>query len=160
MYVLMDVVLIFRVMSFLLDFVGCGGDMSNFDQGVELAIRNWNETGEKWVPLVFYYNNTQRRRDIPIGMYNESSDTVDVREYTVSTVQVNSSIPLLSLEICDVRYLRPEKVQFRWLATSRSRISKPAPSDVWTLDNVTIQYIVNGNNFILLEDTFDSLELK
>lgn len=147
-------------MKFLLEFLNSGkcDPPSGADKGVELAFRNWEGDGY-WIPISFYYRNSSRRLRIAVGRSDNNFMSVMIRGYEVHTTNIPGPT-FVSLEICDPVLLDHSHVQFRWLETARHNREMPTPVDVWLLDNVSIEYVNGNTTTVLLQDTFDSLELK
>ena len=130
----------FTVTTFQLEFLSrneCNKPESR-DEGVELAVGNWEKDGY-WIPLRYYYPNTIHQKKIKIGEFSCCSDeeSLSLRGFDVPAKRVNET-KNVSLEICNQEYLKHGYIQFRWLQTSTNNASKDPPVDVWALDNVTI----------------------
>ncbi len=147
------------VINFLLAFLDdatCDSPASA-DKGVELSIGNGDGNGY-WIPVAYYYQSLRRRPEIEIGTF-KSDTSVIIRGFTVAATKIDGSLSA-SLEICGPELLAHSHIQLRWLETSRHPVRSPPPVDVWTLDNVTIEYINGSSINTLLHDTFDSQILK
>ena len=151
-----------RILSFTIKFLNilsCDSPDSA-DEGVELAIRNWDEKGN-WVPVSFFYVDPKRREEILLGSFSNhtsATTTVHIRGYDVPTDHFTRKA--VKLEICDPSYLKHKMVQFRWLQTSIYSSSNILPVDVWKLDNVTVKFVNGSIEHIILKETFDSEPLK
>ena len=96
--------------------------------------------------------------EIEIGPSDNNFTSVIIRGHEIYTTNITGSISV-ALEICDPMLLGHSHVQFRWLETVRHNKRMP-PVDVWLLDNVYIEYVNGNTTRALLQETFDSLELK
>ena len=152
-----------RTVSFLVLFVnetqreGCN-TITSFNEGVEFGIRLAEE--EEWIPLaVIYRNNGPPADNITLG----NMPNLIIRDYFVSpqnTIESSVSDPIVnfSLTLCEFR--DPSFFQFRWLQTSRLR-PRLQLLDLWSLDEVHISYTrEDGEEEVLLSDSFDQEELK
>lgn len=111
--------------------------------------------------MSFIYRNTRLSPDDNI--YIGERDNLTIRGYQVqvddrgndtTTMSVN-----VSVQVCDFDAV-PESIQFRWLQTARIS-GDDRPRDVWRLDDVLISYEdVETGTIILLNDSFDGMELK
>ena len=149
---------IHRVITFQLEFLntnGCDKPESR-DEGVELAVGNWEQDGH-WIPLGYYYSGNKNRSKIKIGDFSSNSDEefLSLRGFDVPVKSINET-KNVSLEICNQEYLKHGYIQFRWLQTSTNRVTNEPPVDVWALDNVTIRLVSNESSEILLMDNFDN----
>ena len=131
------------------------------DEGVELAVRDLRR---QWTPVAYYYSNitSDRRKQILIGNFQDGSMMlVNIRGYAVPTTTIleSHSTVFVSLEICDPELLEQKQVQFRWLETARYENSRVLP-DVWVLDDVFIEYVSGNIRIPLVQDNFNSSNLK
>ena len=134
-------------------------DLPNvFDEGVEVAVGNWNYDG-RWIPLAFYAPNFNRSNfSINMGddVLNDTLNIVTIRGYEVP---VNTSGTFsVSLNVCDRDLFTRDDVQFRWLQTAYFN-NDDNVKDVWTLDNVkiTLHLSVNDTNgTVLFKDDFNN----
>ena len=122
---------------------------------------NWEKDGY-WIPLRYYYYDTQRQNKIKIGKFSSNSDEefLSLRGFDVPAKKIkdfngNKNVSV-SVEICNQKYLKHGHIQFRWLQTSTNKVTKDPPVDVWALDNVTIRLLSNESWKILLMDNFDN----
>lgn len=157
----MCIFIIHRIVSFTIEFLNCDSP-DKFDEGVEFAIR-WDGRGN-WVPLGYYHNsnNIQNRPDdIFIGSISHilETPTIHFRGYDVPISKFSDRITV-RLEICDSTNLKHNMIQFRWLQTTRFSSTKVVPVDVWTLDNVTVEFDNGSNKQVVLSETFDLGTLK
>ena len=153
-------------MSFTIDFLNtmyCDRPESA-DEGVELSMRNPNGNNI-WVPLRYYHDHWSgvRRNEIYLGPVANTSTgelNINIRGYDVP-IEIFTENNLM-IEICDSTYLKHKTIQFRWLQTLRFLMnrSRSVPVDVWSLDNIVIEYINGSLHKTLLNETFDSEQLK
>ena len=116
---------------------------------------NWEKDGY-WIPLRYYYSNTNPRKKIKIGDFSCCINTsLSLRGFDVPVKRINET-QNVSLEICNQEYLKYGYIQFRWLQTSTNRVNIDPPVDVWALDNVTIRLVSSESSEILLMDNFDN----
>ena len=156
----------FSELKFILNLIpGSCHTARRFDEGVVVAMGNWNNDGQ-WIPLMYYapvVDDDSKRstvsQDIRLGDL-DSGYINFIRGYSVPyTVQDVSNLVEKSLWICDQDLVRRDNVHFRWLQTTT--FSYPANNpinekDTWTLDDVSIILHFNEtHNHVLLEDDFD-----
>lgn len=138
-------------------------NIDNLDEGVEVAMGNWNNTGQ-WIPLAFYAPSPKRStKDINVGKVNLnetscSNGTINIRGYQVPLFLMGQQGPFhVSLNVCDKEFGNRDGLQFRWLQTTYFRQRK-RQRDVWTLDDVSVTVHVNNTyNQTILTDDFSSL---
>ena len=146
---------LFSELKFILNLIpGVCHSAKRFDEGVVVAMGNWNNDGQ-WIPLRYYAPDPRiSTQDISIGELN-SGNVNFIRGYSVPyTIQSVSNSIETSLWICDQDLVRRDNVQFRWLQTTLFYGMKP--KDTWTLDDVSIILHFNDSHSqILLEDDFN-----
>ena len=142
-------------MNFELFFPQDCNSASDFDEGVEFAFRLDSET--TWVPIVHLAPIITNGNSIPIG----DPDNLVVRGYAVESrvIPIGSSMPY-SVQLCGFSNIS-ESIQFRWLQTTFVSQFDNTFKNIAGLDNVQISYEPeDGVRIVLLEDSFDSEELK
>lgn len=153
----------YRNVSFLLLLGGgnnCSDTLNNFCEGIEFSLQ-MNSRGD-WIPLSFIYRNTSRLPPDD-NIYIGERDDLTIRGYQVQVDdRGNDAMTMsvkVSVQVCDFD-AAPESIQFRWLQTARIS-GNGKPRDVWRLDDVLISYEdVETETIILLNDSFDGIELK
>lgn len=129
--------------------------VARFDEGVIVAIGNWNNSGQ-WIPLKYYARTatSERRLDIKIGDI-ESGNITFLRGYPVPFIE-NVTVLNESIQICNEDILRRDGVQVRWLQTASIYTEENVFKDTWTLDDVSVILHLNETySEVLLEDNFD-----
>lgn len=150
-----------RNVSFQLIFLtnSCANSINDFNEGVEFSIR-LNTIGD-WIPLDLVYRQISNpNNEIYIG----ERDNLTLRGYQVDVEQImkNATLVIINISVCDFP-TSLEFVQFRWLQTSRlkGKNVNMDSRDVWSLDDVHICYEdVEGEGTVLLDDTFDGMQLE
>ena len=141
----------------------CEG-IDNLDEGVEVAMGNWENDGQ-WIPLAFYApNSTRSKKGISVGKTdlnetNCSNGTVNIRGYQVPLFLMGQQGPFpVSLSVCDKEFVSRDGLQFRWLQTAYfHQDSSLGQKDVWTLDDVSVTLHVNNTySQTVLTDNFNT----
>jgi len=131
----------------------CMDGIDTFDEGVEFAARRCSSPQE-WIPLQFLHTNTHTHDNAPHDI-GEPNTTVLIRGYEVETLKMKDKT-VVRVNISNID--PSDSIQFRWMQTSTFKSN--AIRDVWTLDNVTINFISGGNSMGLLHDGFDNGSVK
>ena len=128
--------------------------INEFNEGVEFSLR-LSSMPDEWIPLKFiYFRNGVNSSEIFIGDINNFI----LRGYEVKNVDADS---IVEITICLCGFNITDSVQFRWLQTSRFIKSDFIPRDLWILDDIIINFVIEELEEInLLKESFDSLELK
>ena len=135
-----------------------------FNEGVEFAIR-LSSAQMEWIPIVFIYPTAFRENlnVIPIG----TLDNLSLRGYHLEMDQAVLLQPgiqqVFNYTICGPQlpeFDGSDYIQFRWLQTDLS-ITNSNHRDVWSLDNVTIDFVnMEGMSCRMLDESFESNSLK
>ena len=136
--------------------------VDRFDEGVEFAFR-LSFAQMEWIPIVFIFPNRRVSNDIPIG----TPDNLSLRGYSLEmnqavrlqqSIQQKFKYTLCSPQLPD--FDDSDYIQFRWLQTS-SFDNNNNHRDVWSLDNVTIDFVnVEGMSCMMLDESFENNSLK
>ena len=128
-------------------------DIDVFSEGVEFSLRLLSET-EEWIPIRFIYNKVVNNvLGIKIGAPGED---FRLRGYKVEQSMVSDGWNKFEIQICN--FSLSDSLQFRWLQTS---LFKPGGiSDVWFMDNITINLVQPSSRNNLLVEEFNSGNLK
>ncbi len=113
------------------------------DEGIEVSLGNWDRDGT-WIPLAYYFTKPTNDRTIRIRDYDVPYDTF-------------TGVESFKISVCGDDYLR-DGLQIRWL--QQVFLYTGIKRDVVTLDNVSINLIVNETSISLLEDGFDQGNLR
>ena len=153
-------------MSFSLSFAittsGECNQIDRFDEGVELSIRLLSAQME-WIPIIYIYPNnfTVPSSPINIGLLYDTclrGYNLDMNQLRLLQVgdEQNFHVTLCATELSGIN---ADNVQFRWLQTSQF-ISSRQTRDVWSIDNIKINFVEMGNNNLILEELFENSLLK
>ena len=131
--------------------------IDHFDEGVEVAMGNWNNAGQ-WIPLAIYVPNFERSNfDNNMGeILNETFSIANIRGYQVPVY--TSETFSVSLNVCTEDLVERDNVQFRWLQTANFMSGK-GNRDVWTLDDVNITLhlsVKDAIGTVLFKDDFNN----
>ena len=138
--------------------------LDTFDEGVEFAFR-LSSAQMEWIPIAFIFPAMSRRSDnlIPIGTLGNLS----LRGYSLEMDQAvlleRGCQQKFNYTLCAPQL--PEfdgsgYIQFRWLQTD-SIYTSNNHRDVWSLDNVTIDFVnMEGMSCMMLDESFESNSLK
>ena len=128
-------------------------EIDEFSEGVEFSLRLLSEP-EEWIPIRFTYNTmSNRNKEIDIGAPGED---FRLRGYKVEQSMVSYGWNKFEIQICN--FSLSDSIQFRWLQTS---IFRPGGiSDVWFMDNITINLVQPSSRKNLLMEEFNSEKLK
>ena len=119
---------------------------------MEFSLRLLSEP-EEWIPIRFTYNSDTDRQAIYIGAPGED---FRLRGYKVEQSMVFDGWNKFEIQICN--FSLSDSIQFRWLQTS---ILNPGGiSDVWFMDNITINLVQPSSRSNLLVEEFNSGNLK
>ena len=156
-------------MSFSLFFPGGGNAedcdrVDHFDEGVEFAFR-LSSAQMEWIPIVFIFpeETSDYINRIPIGTHGN----LRLRGYSLEmdqAVQLQPGIQQkFNYTLCASQlpeFNGSDYIQFRWLQTT-SLITRNNHRDVWSIDNVTIDFInVEGMGCIMFDESFENNSLK
>ena len=123
-----------------------------FSEGVEFSLRLLSEP-EEWIPIRFIYNEAGREQAIEIGAPGEN---FTLRGYKTEQSKASDGWNKLEIQICN--FSLSDSLQLRWLQTS---LFKPGGiSDVWFMDNITINLVQPSSRNNLLVEEFNSGNLK
>ena len=155
-------------MSFSIFFPGqatdedCDG-LDNFDEGVEFSFR-LSSAQMEWIPVSFIFPTTNSGNNrITIGTFGNLS----LREYSLEMDQEvllrrNHALEF-SYTLCVPKlsqFIGFDYIQFRWLETTQFTYLNNSSKDVWSLDNVKIDFVnPKGLTCLLLDETFESSSL-
>ena len=153
-------------MSFSLSFAitssGECNQIDHFDEGVELSVRLLSAPME-WIPIVYIYPNnfTVSSYPIEIGLLNNlclRGYNLDMDQLILLEVGAERNF---SFTLCatDLYGINSDDIQFRWLQTSRFLTSNET-KDVWSLDNIKINFVEIGSNNLILEESFENSFLE
>ena len=139
--------IVFTIYSSYLD---CRGNLNNngkVGDDMEVYIRFLSNPSE-WIPIAVIQINQQR---VNTSRHGYNIPYLYIRTDVMNVVHGN-------ITICN--FLLTDSIQVRWLVTSRAFNKDIPPTDVWSLDDVEITLINECDNHTLLEDSFDTNELK
>ena len=129
-----------------------------FDEGVEFAVKRVEDN--QWIPLKFFTNTEKERsQSINVGHYDNNSNTLSLRGYSVSVSNVSNEISEVHECICYPPSF-VNQIQFRWLQTTEHRANSSGisvPRDTWYIDNVEISTAIDQTIF---NDSFSSRNIK
>ncbi len=137
--------LLHRELSYVLDLApdDCDKIKKNKKEGIEVSLGNWDRDGT-WIPLVYHDRST-------------NDHTIRIRDYDVPSYTF-TGVESFRISVCGDDYLR-DGLQIRWLQYVNLK-NKGDKKDVVTLDNVSINLIMNETSISLLEDGFDEGHLR
>ena len=128
----------------------CGDGIDVFDEGVEFSTRLCSSPHE-WIPIRFLYTNSRNEAAIDIG---EPGENFTIRGYRVEQLKYKKRMVRVNVS----NHNSSDSIQFRWMQTSRFNTDKLR--DLWTLDNIGINFVSGGISTGLLHDNFENGSLK
>ena len=138
--------------------------LDDFNEGIEFAFR-LSSAQMEWIPIVFIFptKTSSTSNNIPIG----KNGNLRLRGYSLEmdqevllqrNIQQEFHYTLCSHQLPDFNGL--DYIQFRWLQTD-SFVTDHNHRDVWSLDNVTIDFVnMEGMSCMRLDESFENNSLK